>query len=195
MVLKNPSNRKTVRVNCKKSRGGAYKPARGRRTYSRSKRHISLKEKAISAFRNINQKARILFIRLSIICLVGIFCYFVYIYFVVPYSLKWQALNGNEMYPEGFSIHGIDISHHQGDIDWHKVKNATVNGETISFIFIKATEGENHLETMVSYAVHIIISNLMCQPLYKLNTFLNRFILKRVTFPLCLISRRKAIFL
>ena len=50
------------------------------------------------------------------------------------------------MYPEGFSIHGIDISHHQGDIDWHKVKNATVNGETISFIFIKATEGENHLD-------------------------------------------------
>lgn len=206
MVLKNPSNRKTVRVNCKKSRGGAYKPTRSRRTYSRSKRHTSLKEKAISAFRNINQKARILFIRLSIICLVGIFCYFVYIYFVVPYSLKWQALNGNEMYPEGFSIHGIDISHHQGDIDWHKVKNATVNGETISFIFIKATEGEIILikisttisikqETMVSYAVHIIISNLMCQPLYKLNTFLNRFILKRVTFPPCLISRRKAIFL
>ena len=160
MVLKNPSNRKTVRVNCKKSRGGAYKPTRSRRTYSRSRRHISLKEKAISAFRNINQKARILFIRLSIICLVGIFCYFVYIYFVVPYSLKWQALNGNEMYPEGFSIHGIDISHHQGDIDWH-----------------------------------IIISNLMSQPLYKLNTFLNRFILKRVTFPPCLISRRKAIFL
>lgn len=146
MVLKNPSNRKTVRVNCKKSRGGAYKPTRSRRTYSRSKRHISLKEKAISAFRNINQKARILFIRLSIICLFGIFCYFVYIYFVVPYSLKWQALNGNEMYPEGFSIHGIDISHHQGDIDWHKVKNATVNGETISFIFIKATEGKNHLD-------------------------------------------------
>lgn len=105
-----------------------------------------MKGNAIVSFYNISQKARILLIRLSIIFLVGIFCYFVYIYFVVPYSLKWQALNGNEVYPEGFSIHGIDISHHQGDIDWHKVKNATVNGETISFIFIKATEGENHLD-------------------------------------------------
>ena len=35
-----------------------------------------------------------------------------------------------------FPIHGIDISHHQKNIDWQKLKN-----EDISFAFIKATEG------------------------------------------------------
>ncbi len=35
-----------------------------------------------------------------------------------------------------FPIQGIDISHHQGDIDWNKLRK-----ENISFVFIKATEG------------------------------------------------------
>ncbi len=35
-----------------------------------------------------------------------------------------------------YPIRGIDVSHHQGKIDWHKVKN-----EDIQFVYIKATEG------------------------------------------------------
>ncbi len=35
-----------------------------------------------------------------------------------------------------FPVKGIDISQHQGEIDWQKLK-----GEEISFVFIKATEG------------------------------------------------------
>lgn len=38
----------------------------------------------------------------------------------------------NEEYP----VQGIDISHHQGDIDWKDLSQ-----ENISFVFIKATEG------------------------------------------------------
>lgn len=43
--------------------------------------------------------------------------------------------------PSGFGIHGIDISHHQKDIKWKDVASIDVNGTTIQFAFIKATEG------------------------------------------------------
>ena len=35
-----------------------------------------------------------------------------------------------------YPIHGIDISHHQGIIEWEKIK-----GQKIDFVYIKATEG------------------------------------------------------
>ncbi len=38
-------------------------------------------------------------------------------------------------------VHGIDISKHQGEIDWQKLKDTDVKGIQIEFIFIKATEG------------------------------------------------------
>ncbi len=37
---------------------------------------------------------------------------------------------------ENFPIHGIDISHHQGDIDWDLLRQ-----QDIQFIYMKATEG------------------------------------------------------
>lgn len=44
--------------------------------------------------------------------------------------------------PEGFHISGVDISHHQGDIDWDKFKETLHNAETpLTFVFVKATEG------------------------------------------------------
>jgi lysozyme len=38
-------------------------------------------------------------------------------------------------------VHGIDVSHWQGDIDWHRVRQAGTR-----FAFIKATEGALHLD-------------------------------------------------
>ena len=45
--------------------------------------------------------------------------------------------------PEGYNIHGIDISHYQDDINWDNLKTLSVEGDTISFTFafMKATEG------------------------------------------------------
>lgn len=44
--------------------------------------------------------------------------------------------------PEGFTVHGIDISHHQGTIDWELLRNqANIDSMPLSFVFIKATEG------------------------------------------------------
>jgi lysozyme len=43
--------------------------------------------------------------------------------------------------PKGYSVHGIDVSKHQGSIDWKRVSQMKKNGIQITFVFIKATEG------------------------------------------------------
>ncbi|WP_296740690.1 GH25 family lysozyme [Mesorhizobium sp.] len=41
-----------------------------------------------------------------------------------------------------FPIRGIDVSHHQGTIDWRRVA-----ADDVAFAIIKATEGGNHVDT------------------------------------------------
>lgn len=43
-------------------------------------------------------------------------------------------------------IHGIDVSHHQKEIEWDKVK-----AHGVTFVFVKATEGIDYIDTMFSY--------------------------------------------
>jgi len=43
--------------------------------------------------------------------------------------------------PKGYSVHGIDVSKHQGNIDWKRVGRMKKNDIRIAFAFIKATEG------------------------------------------------------
>lgn len=68
---------------------------------------------------------------------IGIF----YIYFVGPFSFRWKAMYGETVYPEGYDVRGIDISHYQASIDWEKLRNASMDNDPISFVIIKATEG------------------------------------------------------
>ena len=73
---------------------------------------------------------------------VAVYIYFFYYIFVGPFGFRWRALYGDVSYPEGYEIHGIDISHHQGDIDWEELRDKGLINETpIRFIMIKATEG------------------------------------------------------
>ena len=62
-------------------------------------------------------------------------------FFVSPTAFRWQALYGEENYPEGYEIQGIDVSHYQGDIDWQLLRTATINRCPVRFVLIKATEG------------------------------------------------------
>lgn len=73
---------------------------------------------------------------------VAIYVYFFYYFFVGPFGFRWRALYGDVSYPEGYEIHGIDISHHQGRIDWNELKdNGQIDHCPIRFVMIKATEG------------------------------------------------------
>lgn len=69
-----------------------------------------------------------------------------YVFFVEPFGFRWRAVFGDQSYPHGYSVHGIDISHHQGVIDWTKLSNAMVDRSTLTFIMVKATEGANYLD-------------------------------------------------
>ncbi len=48
--------------------------------------------------------------------------------------------------PDGYTIHGIDVSHHEGLINWDMVKNMRTNGVGVDFVFTKATEGLSLLD-------------------------------------------------
>ncbi len=43
--------------------------------------------------------------------------------------------------PNGYSVHGIDVSKWQQRVDWTRVKKMKVGNVSITFAFIKATEG------------------------------------------------------
>jgi lysozyme len=70
-----------------------------------------------------------------IVVLLGCTVYFTYRHFDRP-NLRPEGLR--EL-PEGFVSHGIDISHHQGRIDWEEFTRSM--DSTISFVYCKATEG------------------------------------------------------
>ncbi len=46
--------------------------------------------------------------------------------------------------PDGYEVYGIDVSHHQGKINWERLKEEDSPQAPISFAYIKATEGCNH---------------------------------------------------
>ena len=54
----------------------------------------------------------------------------------------------NEDAPKGYTVHGIDVSHHQGAIDWELLRNsANIDGNPVAFAFIKATEGSDIVDS------------------------------------------------
>lgn len=73
------------------------------------------------------------------------------VFFILRWN-EWQRLKfiryeafGIEI-PEGYDIHGIDISRYQQYIDWEEVKKMNVSNIQLKFAFIKATEGENYID-------------------------------------------------
>ncbi len=79
--------------------------------------------------------------------IVGIYIYFFYYIFVGPFGFRWRALYGDVSYPEGYEIHGIDVSHHQGKINWRKLKDqGMIDKFPVRFVMIKATEGASRID-------------------------------------------------
>ena len=77
----------------------------------------------------------------------AVYIYFFYYIFVGPFGFRWRALYGDVSYPEGYEIHGIDISHHQGKIDWQELKDkGVIDKFPIRFVMIKATEGASQID-------------------------------------------------
>ena len=97
----------------------------------------------IHYFQKYSYKLRWLFI--SCVALVAYIWVF-YVFFVGPTGFRWRALYGDPKYPSGYEIHGIDVSHYQGDIDWDKLRNAMIERCPVRFVIIKSTEGSGILD-------------------------------------------------
>lgn len=73
-----------------------------------------------------------------------------YWFFIRPYAYRWKPCYGLKGYgicmPSGYQVHGIDISHYQGDINWNMLKQTRQGQFPISFIFMKATEGGDYAD-------------------------------------------------
>lgn len=55
------------------------------------------------------------------------------------YLVSYGYIRHNEVFARFYSVKGIDVSNHQGDIDWEQVYQS---GE-FSFVYLKATEGHD----------------------------------------------------
>jgi len=73
-----------------------------------------------------------------------------YFFFIRPYAYRWKPCYGLKGYgvcmPHGYTVHGIDISHYQGDIDWRMLKQTRQGRFPVQFIFMKATEGGDYAD-------------------------------------------------
>lgn len=86
------------------------------------------------------------------IAVAALYVWIFYRFFVSPYGVRWRALYGDVSYPKGYDIHGIDVSHYQGNIDWELLRNqGSIDECPIRFVMIKATEGANKLDSKFQY--------------------------------------------
>lgn len=84
-------------------------------------------------------------------CLILACSSFCYYFLIRPYAYRWKPCYGMKWYnvcmPCCYDVHGIDISHYQGDIEWDKLYTTRLSDYPIEFVFIKATEGTDYLDT------------------------------------------------
>lgn len=70
-----------------------------------------------------------------------------YYLFFRPYFYRFRPCFNHKYYevcmPSGHSVYGIDVSRHQGDIDWETLSTGHHPDAPISFIYIKASEGSD----------------------------------------------------
>ena len=80
--------------------------------------------------------------------IVVLFAVVFYYFFIRPYSYRWKPCYGMKAYgvcmPYGYQVHGIDISHYQGEIDWNMLKQTRSARFPVRFIFKKSTEGGDY---------------------------------------------------
>ena len=77
--------------------------------------------------------------------IVFLFITIFYYFFIRPYAYRWKPCYGMKAYgiciPYGYQVHGIDISHYQGEIDWKMLAQTRQGQFPIHFVFMKSTEG------------------------------------------------------
>lgn len=66
--------------------------------------------------------------------------------FLIIFSLTLHSCKKDTVRLNGYAIEGIDVSHHQKDIQWDSLIN-----QNLKFVYMKATEGVTHTDTKFDY--------------------------------------------
>ena len=131
----------------KEKRKAAKAKAKAREAAARKAKRRKARVRAWVRFRNSNTMHWLL-TALGAVVLIAFFYYF----FIRPYSYRWKPCYGYKGYgvclPVNYKVHGIDVSHHQGEIDWEAVKATDKQEYPIRFVFMKATEGGDHKDRL-----------------------------------------------
>ena len=89
---------------------------------------------------------------LGVVAIMVVYVWVFYYFFVSPFGFRWRALYGDTSMPQGYEIHGIDISHYQGDINWAMLRSqGQIDRCPIRFVMIKATEGASRIDPKFKY--------------------------------------------
>lgn len=119
------------------------KPRTHRRTSSKGVSRKRSSAKRASRQTGLSVWLKYLLAACIILLFAGVFYYFV----VRPYAYRWRPCNGYKGYgvciPCGYEVHGIDISHYQGEVNWRMLSQNKVSDFPLHFIFVKATEGSD----------------------------------------------------
>lgn len=66
---------------------------------------------------------------------------------VVFLALVWfKIISVTDFWAGKYEVHGVDVSHYQGEIDWQQFSQSQMQ-----FAFIKATEGSSHIDERFLY--------------------------------------------
>ncbi|MEO8769779.1 MAG: GH25 family lysozyme [Ferruginibacter sp.] len=84
------------------------------------------------------------FITVIILAVLAVAAYYISSFFLKPSFVHYKQY-GIDI-PRNYSLHGIDVSKHQGIISWKDVKEMQVKDVKIDFAFIKATEGIGRID-------------------------------------------------
>lgn len=64
-----------------------------------------------------------------------------FIFIVLGILIIDKIIHVNSLFVDSYEVQGIDVSHYQGEIDWQ-----TMQKYSFDFVFIKATEGSQHVD-------------------------------------------------
>jgi lysozyme len=116
-----------------------------KRSSSPKKKSAPRKRKASASKRGRKETPAWVRYLLSVVASVVFMLLFFY-FFIRPYMYRWKPCYGLKGYgvcmPYGFKVHGIDVSHYQGKVDWAELAKAQNDEQfPLRFVFMKASEG------------------------------------------------------
>lgn len=99
-----------------------------------------------SFFKRLFAKFSVWSVLLGVCAIMALYGFILFYFFIDTSSFSWHSSFSNENYPPDYTVRGIDVSHYQGNIDWSVLRNANMGADPVSFVIIKATEGENIMD-------------------------------------------------